>query len=270
MKHVEGKTVLITGGAMGMGKLWADHFAKDKANLILWDINKKALEEAKKDLSKAGVIVKTAVVDVTDREKVYATVKEHEAEVGAIDVLINNAGIVAGGEFLKTPDEKLEMTFKVDLIALMWTMKAVLPGMIEKGAGHIVNISSASGFIGVPFMPSYTASKWGVIGLTESVRLEMKALGHKNINFTIFCPSYVDTGMFEGAKAPLMTKILKPEEVIDIAYKGFKNNDIYILEPWLVKLTPMLKGLLPTPIFDTISDILGATGSMKNWVGHGK
>lgn len=270
MKNVQGKTVLITGGAMGMGKLWAQHFANDRARLVLWDINQDALTATEKEFKALGTDVTVNVVDVTDRKRVYEVVNEFIKENGPIDVLVNNAGIVAGGEFLKTSDEKMAATIDIDLKALMWTMKAVLPGMIEKGEGHIVNISSASGFIGVPYMPAYTASKWGVIGLTESVRLEMKDLGHRGINFTIFCPSYVDTGMFEGAKAPLLSKILKPEEVIDIAYKGFKDNKLFILEPWLVKITPLLKSVLPTSVFDFVSDVLGATGSMKHWQGHKK
>ncbi|MFC1852081.1 SDR family oxidoreductase [candidate division CSSED10-310 bacterium] len=270
MKDVRGKAVLITGGAMGMGKLWAQHFAQDGARLILWDVNEKALKETEGELKAEGCDVIVQTMDVTDREKVYKTVTELEKKYGNIDVLVNNAGIVAGGEFLNTPDEKLAATIDIDLKALMWTMKAVLPGMIKKGAGHIVNISSASGFVGVPFMLAYTASKWGVIGLTESIRLEMKELGHHGILFTCFCPSYVDTGMFKGARAPLLTKILKPEEVIDIAYDSFINDKYFVLEPWLVKVTPFLKGLLPTPIFDLISDVLGATGSMKHWTGHSK
>lgn len=269
MKNVEGKNVLITGGAIGMGKIWANHFANDKARLILWDINESNLKATQKEL-KTKTDVHIDIVDVTDREKVYETVKKYDKEMGGVHVLVNNAGIVAAGNFLETPDEKLSATIDIDLKALMWTMKAVLPGMITRGEGHIVNISSASGFIGVPFMPSYTASKWGVIGLTESVRLEMKELGHRKIKFTLFCPSYVDTGMFKGAKAPLLSKILSPEEVIDIAYKAFKSDKYFVLEPWLVKVTPFLKGMLPTTVFDFISDVLGATGSMKNWTGHGK
>jgi len=206
---------------------------------------------------------------VTDREMVYEKAREFEQDYGPIDVLVNNAGIVAGGPFLETPDDKLAATIDIDLKALMWTMKAVLPGMIRNGAGHIINISSASGFIGVPFMPSYTASKWGVIGLTESVRLEMKELGHHGILFTLFCPSYVDTGMFSGAKAPLLSRMLSPDQVVQIAYNAFKNDKYFVLEPWLVKITPMLKGFLPTPVFDFISDLLGATSSMKQWKGRG-
>jgi hypothetical protein len=175
---------------------------------------------------------------------------------------------VFANDFLETPDEQLEKTLDVDLKALFWTCKAFLPRMVERNSGHIVNVSSAAGFIGVPRMPAYVAAKWGVIGLTESLRLEIKQKKLDGIHFTLFCPSYVDTGMFAGAKPPLLTKMLKPDEVVDIAYKGFKEDEYMIREPWLIKVTPVLKGLLPYKLFDVVSDLLGASSSMEGWSGH--
>jgi all-trans-retinol dehydrogenase (NAD+) len=135
--------------------------------------------------------------------------------------------------------------------------------MIAKDSGHIINISSASGFIGMPYMPAYAASKWAVIGLTESLRLEMELERFHGIRFTLFCPSYVDTGMFAGVKAPKLVPLLSPEEAVKRAYKGFRRGEYFILEPFMVKFTPALKALLPRPIFDKVSDILGVTISAK-------
>jgi short-subunit dehydrogenase len=270
MKDVSGKTILITGGAVGMGLLWAEHFANDGANLVLWDIRQEPLDQAAEALRGRGVDVLTQIVDVSDRNAVYQAALKAQAETGGVDVLVNNAGIVASDDFLKTPDEKISAVIDVDLKALFWTMKAFLPRMLERNSGHIVNVSSASGFIGVPRMPAYVAAKWGVIGLTESIRLEVKGMGKDGVKFTLFCPSYVDTGMFAGARPPLLTKILKPAEVVDIAYHGFKNDQYMIREPWMVKITPALKGLLPYQLFDLVSDTLGVTQSMSQWRGHGK
>jgi all-trans-retinol dehydrogenase (NAD+) len=260
---VQGRVCLITGGAKGMGKLWAEHLARDGGRIVLWDLDERSLEQTGRELRDGGVDVLTQVVDVTDRAQVYESARVAVARMGTIDILVNNAGVVAAGRFLEMDDAKLDATIEVDVKALLWTMKAVLPGMIAKDSGHIINISSASGFIGMPYMPAYAASKWAVIGLTESLRLEMELERFHGIRFTLFCPSYVDTGMFAGVKAPKLVPLLSPEEAVKRAYKGFRRGEYFILEPFMVKFTPALKALLPRPIFDKVSDILGVTISAK-------
>jgi short-subunit dehydrogenase len=106
------------------------------------------------------------------------------------------------------------------------------------------------------------ASKWGVIGFTESLRYE---LAHRPIGFTLFCPSFVDTGMFAGARPPLFTRMLTPEVAVDRAYEGFRRGEYLIVEPFMAKLTPALKGLLPTWLFDVLARTLGVTRSMEAW-----
>jgi len=265
---IKGSNCLVTGGARGMGKLWAERFAGDGARVVLWDLDEAELERTATGLRNKGVSVFTQVVDVTDRERVYAAAKEVATSFGPIDILVNNAGVVSAGPFLDMPDEKLALTIDVDLKALMWTMKAFLPAMLAKGRGWILNVSSASGFIGVPYMPAYAASKWGVLGLTDSLRLEMGLSGHKEIGFSVFCPSYVDTGMFDGVKAPRLVPILSPEEAVRRGYKAFCRGEYVIVEPLVAKITPALKTLLPRPIFDAVTGILGVTTSMKQWTGR--
>jgi NAD(P)-dependent dehydrogenase (short-subunit alcohol dehydrogenase family) len=252
-----------------MGKLWAEAFAADGARVALWDLDDAALAQTAAEFRAKGWPVHTQNVDVSRRSRVYAAATQLAADYGPVDVLVNNAGIVAGGKFLETKDERLEATIDVDLKALMWTCKAFLPGMIERGEGHVVNVSSASGFIGVPFLSAYAAAKWGVLGLTDSLRLEMQLLGHKGIGFTVFCPSYVDTGMFQGVKAPLFTPLLTPAVAVQRGYAAFRRGVYVVKEPFLVKLTPALQALLPTPVFDTISSLLHVNTSMEAWKGHG-
>ena len=270
MKDVAGKGVLITGGAKGMGRLWADRFAKDGARLALWDIDKEGLNATKAQLEGAGAKVFVYPCDVSKKGQIRKAAQQTLADLDGVDVLVNNAGIVYSDGFVDTPDTKLEAIIQINLTAMMLITKLFLPQMIERGSGHIVNISSASGFVGLPNGVAYAASKWGAIGLTESLRVEMKAAGHKGIKFTLVCPSYVDTGMFEGAKAPLLTKVMRPETIVNKAYKAFKRDQFWVREPFMVKLTPALKELLPISWFDAVSDILGATKSMQNWKGHEK
>src|SRR5512147_3220822 len=127
--EVRGRVALITGGARGMGKLWAEHFAADGARVVLWDMDGEALEQTAAEFRAKGWPVFTQVVDVAKRSRVYAAAAQVAEEFGTVDILVNNAGIVAAGKFLETKDERLEATINVDLIALMWTSKAFLPGM---------------------------------------------------------------------------------------------------------------------------------------------
>lgn len=279
---VAGKVVLITGAARGMGKLWAEHFARDGARLVLWDLDQAELEKTAAELQprsgrKQGrwrradrppSDVRTAVVDVTDSRRVHEEAAATAAEFGPVDVVVNNAGIVAGGKFEEMPEAKLAAVLDVNLKSLVWLHKAFLPQMLARGTGHFVNVSSASGFIGVPYMPTYAASKWGVIGFTESLRLEMELAGHMGIRFTLFCPSYVDTGMFRGVRAPLLVPLLTPEKAVQQGYAGFRRGEYMVRVPLMVRFTPALKALLPQKVFDSVSEILGVTTSMRDWRGH--
>lgn len=251
-----------------MGRLWAEHLVRDQARVVLWDLDREELERTAAALRSEGAAVHTQLVDVTDYRAVVAAAGQVAADFGEVEVLINNAGIVVAGPFVEMDPGRLGATVDVDLKALIWTMKAFLPAMIARGTGHIVNVSSASGFIGVPYMPAYAASKWGAIGLTESLRLEMELEGHKGIGFTLFCPSYVDTGMFHGVKAPKLVPLLTPEEAVARAYKGFRKGRYMIMEPFMVKMTPLLKSLLPRATFDWVSDLLGVTRSARKVTGR--
>lgn len=265
MKDIKGKTALITGGARGMGLLWAGHLLADGASVILWDLDAAALKTAAKELSgKYPGKVRTAKVDISDRTAVYREAKK----AGRIDILVNNAGIVAGGKFLETADEKHAATIDVNLTSVIWTVKAFLPGMIDRECGHIVNIASAAGFLGTPFMAPYNASKWGLIGLTESLKLEIDQLGIKGIRFTLVCPSYVDTGMFHGVRAPLLVPLLRPEPLVARAYRAFRRNRYYVMAPFMVNFIPFLRGIMPISLFWIISRRLGVSKSMSGWKGR--
>lgn len=268
MKDLKDKRVIITGAAMGIGKRFAQKFAEDGARLVLVDLNQDALENTAAELSKLGAEIKTYVCDLSKRENVEELGKKVHAEVGKMDVLVNNAGVVFGGPFLEVDQDLHDLTYKVNILAITWMTRAFLPDMIEKGAGHIMNIASASGLLGLPRGSSYASSKWANIGFSESIRLEMAEMGYKDIKVTTVAPSYINTGMFDGIKPPLLTPWLEPQRLVDIAYDGFKKDQIFVYEPFMVKMTPMLKALLPPPIFDFVGKMFGVTRSMDSWKGH--
>jgi all-trans-retinol dehydrogenase (NAD+) len=268
MKDVSGKLVLVTGGAMGIGKITARKFLDEGARVVLVDLNEKELKKAALEFKRAGGDVYTYMADVTDSVGIGRLADKIKREVGIVDVLINNAGVVIGGEFLDLPDDKIRLHYEVNVLGMIWLTRAFLPGMIAKGEGHVVNMASASGFLGVPYLAAYASSKWAVIGLTESLALEMEALGHKGIKFTAICPSYVSTGMFEGVKAPLMTPFLTPETMARKIYEAVVEEKQKVLEPLMVKFTPALKALTTPRIFNMLSNILGVTNGAVGWTGH--
>ncbi len=147
---------------------------------------------------------------------------------------------------------------------------AFLDDLVARPEAHLVHIASASGFIGLPYGSTYASSKWAVIGFGESIRAELKLQGHEHVHHTIVCPSYIGTGMFEGAEAPKATHILEPSELADKVVQAVERNKIHVLEPFMVKLTPLLRDLLPTGLYDKVSHLFGADTSMAHWTGHGE
>jgi short-subunit dehydrogenase len=173
-----------------MGRSLARLLLQEGCRVAIVDIRETALEEAREELSNHGEVASYAC-DISDKEKVYALAQKVQAEFGTIDILVNNAGVVKSDPFLEKPDEVIERTVAVNLLAHFWTMKAFLPGMVAKKEGHVVNMASAGGLLGVPYISDYCATKFAVVGLTESLRQEFKLRGLRNIRFTYVCPNTV-------------------------------------------------------------------------------
>jgi all-trans-retinol dehydrogenase (NAD+) len=268
MSKLDGKRVLITGGAQGIGLEMAMKFAGRGADVVIADLNEGKLPEAKAKIEALGVSAWGFPVDVTNPASIASLKAQIAAEVGPIDVLVNNAGVVFGGPFTETPLDQHFRTYEVNTFGLVAMTHAFLPDLIGRPESHLVNISSASGFVGLPYGSTYASSKWAVIGFSESIRAELKVLGHEHVHVTIVCPSYIGTGMFEGAAAPKATNILEPDFIAEKVVHAVEQNRIHVLEPWMVKITPLLRELLPTALYDRISHLFGADTSMAQWTGH--
>lgn len=269
MRTLSGKRVLITGGASGIGKSLAQRFAAEGADLFLVDLNDALLQQTAAEIGAGGRRVRAHAADVTDVPAIHALREKINADGGPIDVLVNNAGLVFGGPFLELPLEKHLTTYRVNTLGLVAYTHVFLPDLIGRPDAHVVNVASASGFIGLPYGSTYASSKWAVIGFTESLELELKMLGHAHVHVTMVCPSYVSTGLFDGAKPPLFTRMLTPDRLAQMTTRAVLANRRAVLAPWLVKMTPPLKGLLPAGVFNLISGTLGATSSMTKWKGRG-
>jgi all-trans-retinol dehydrogenase (NAD+) len=269
MSKLDSKRVLITGGAQGIGFEMAIKFAERGADIVIADINEERLVEAVASLEERTSVATGFQVDVTNPASVAAMRARIAAEVGPIDVLVNNAGVVFGGPFAKTSLDDHFKTYEVNVLGLVAMTHAFLDDLIARPEAHLVHIASASGFIGLPYGSTYASSKWAVIGFGESIRAELNLLGHKHVHHTIVCPSYIGTGMFKGAAAPKTTSILEPAYLAEKVVQAVEHNKVHVLEPFMVKLTPLLRDLLPTGLYDKMSHLFGADTSMAQWRGRG-
>ncbi|MGE5732660.1 MAG: SDR family NAD(P)-dependent oxidoreductase [Gemmatimonas sp.] len=268
MKSLQGKRALVTGGASGIGKAIAERLAAAGTELVLVDLNADALRAAADEFDKRGIRVRTYVLDVTETSRIMGLKEEIARDAGRIDVLVNNAGIVFGGGFLDVPLEKHLTTYRVNTLGLVAMTHAFLPDLIAGADGHVVNVASASGYIGLPFGATYASSKWAVIGFSESMALELELQGQGHVHVTTVCPSYVSTGLFHGAKAPFMTRLLTADRVAEATLRAVLSNRPTVRIPWLVPVTPILKALLPLRLFYRVAAMLGVNTSMMEWRGH--
>lgn len=269
MYSVAGKTMLVTGGAMGMGKLFCERGVAEGAKVIIWDVNEQAMKDTVDELTQRGGDVTSYKVDVSNRGAIEKAAEKVLKEHGTIDVLFNNAGIVVGSVFWEHSNDDIERTMRINGEALMYIARAFLPGMLEKRAGRIVNMASAAGLVSNPRMSVYCASKWAVIGWSDSLRLELEQQGYYNLCVTTVTPSYINTGMFDGVTAPLLTPIIEPGPFVDKVWESMKKGRVFVRSPWTVYVVMMLKGILPTRVFDFVAGtIFGVYKSMKDFKGR--
>jgi short-subunit dehydrogenase len=250
MSSLKNSTVLITGGASGIGKLMGKSaIEKGCTSLVLWDINKAALDETVNEFSQLIKNIFGYVVDVSDPAAIITAAAKVKNDAGPVDILINNAGIVVGKYFHEHTHKDIDRTMAVNADALMHVTLEFLPEMIKRNKGHIVTIASAGGMVGNPRMSLYVASKWAAIGWSDSIRLEMEKLGN-NVKVTCITPYYISTGMFAGVKSSFLIPIVSPEYAVNKIIRGIEKDKLYVRMPMLVYTLQLIKGILPTRVFD--------------------
>ena len=272
---VAGTRILITGAAMGMGRLYAERAVAEGAEtVILWDINKAALSETTKALrvhADNSQEIVPMLVDIGQRTAIEKAAADVIKNHGGVDIIINNAGVVRGTYFWEHENERdTEFIMKINALAPMFITHEFLKGMIDgKRPSRIVNIASAAGTLSNPKMSVYASSKWALMGGSDSVRLELKQQGYDNVKVTTVCPSYISTGMFEGVKGPLMTPLMQPDYVVNRVWHSMRAGKPMLMLPWTVHLSKVLKGILPQSWFDAIAgNIFGVYNTMDKFTGR--
>ncbi len=272
MTKITNRTVLITGGAAGIGKLLAKRCLEEKAyHVVLWDINEEKLDETRDEFAREGYKnVTSYTVDISDVEDIKATADAVRSEVGTVEILFNNAGVVVGKPFAEHSHRDIAKTININTAGVMHVAAEFIDAMLQQQEGHIINIASAAGLMPNPNMSVYAGSKWAVLGWSESLRLEMER-DKTGVNVTTVLPSYINTGMFDGVKAPMLTPIMEPDYIVEKIIQGVKDNEILLKEPFMVRSVPILRGLLPTRVFDYVAGkLFGVYKTMETFVGKPK
>ena len=264
-----GKRVLITGAGHGLGRAIARELARAGAAVVVTDREPDRVTAVVAEVKAIGADAVGYPLDVTVPEQVAAVRKQLHADRGPIDVLVNNAGIVAGGPFLDVPLDHHAQTVAVNLTGVLTVTHAFLPDLLSRPEGRLVNIVSASAIVAVPLAASYAATKWAVLGFSESLREELRQAGHRHVRVSAVCPSFISTGLFDGAKPPLLTRVLTPEEVARAVRRAAERGTEFVLLPRSVRLLYAVAGLLPRRLYRQLCRLLGVSASMTGWRGHG-
>jgi NAD(P)-dependent dehydrogenase (short-subunit alcohol dehydrogenase family) len=243
-----GKVAVVTGGASGIGRALGRRLASDGARVVLADVDAEGVSRAAEEIGAVG-----RVLDVRDRAAFAALVGDVVGEHGRLDLLFNNAGIAPGGPTAELPASVWDDVLGVNLGGVVNGVLAAWPVFVRQGGGHLVNTASGAGLAGPPMVAAYSASKFGVVGLGQSLRAEGAALG---IRVTTICPGAVDTPILDAPSASLTGREvmdlvgLRPmpaDRAADVALRAVaRNRGLVVMPPkakaawWASRLSPRL------------------------------
>lgn len=238
MESLKGKNVLITGAGKGIGRAMAIALAQEGVNVGLVARTEADLLAVAKEIEGSDVRTAIATADVSSIDSVNAAVTKIKSELGVIDILINNAGIGAFAAFMELEPSKWEEIVKVNLFGAYYVTRAVLPEMIERKTGDIINISSTAGQRGAAVTSAYSASKFGLIGLSESLMQEVRK---HNIRVTTLTPSTIATDMAKDLKLTdgNPDTVMQPEDFAEFVVSQLKlNRRVFVKEAGLWSTNP--------------------------------
>lgn len=262
------KIAMITGAAKGLGYELAKLSSSEYQKLILIDIDEQNLRRASEELkeNQNSIEIEAYPVDLSKLESVENLLEKVKEPV---DLLINNAGYVSGGKFEEVSRKNHIKTIQINQIAPMLFCHE----FISRSKKHhrnikIINIASASAFIGFPGASSYASSKWGLLGLSETIDEEaFKSPSPSQVQVTVACPSYIQTNLFKGAKPPRFQKMLEPTSLALKIWKASQKNQFLVCAPLLVSWTPFIKAVLPRFLWRHFFRLMNVHQGMKTWSG---
>jgi NADP-dependent 3-hydroxy acid dehydrogenase YdfG len=244
--------VAITGGGRGIGRATAERFAQAGAAVCIGDLDADAAADAAAAIGESG---HPFALDVRSRESFEEFVAAASESVGPLDVLVNNAGIMPAGRFLDESDATTDTVWSVNVAGVVNGMRAVLPRMIERRRGHVVNVASLLGKTELPGLATYTASKHAVVGLTAAVRPELAGTG---VTVTAVLPGIVNTELASGISLGLGRLIrVEPEDVADAIVGSLDGRPKELAVPRGLGLYPALRPLIPDQLEALVRRLIG-------------
>ena len=252
LRPVSGRVVAITGGARGIGRATGAALVRRGARVAIGDID---AGPARETAAALGPAVRAYELDVTSRPSFAAFLDAVEADLGPLDVLVNNAGIMPVGPFLDESDAAAARQVDINLNGVMFGMKEALPRMLARGSGHIVNLASVAGKAGVPHLATYSATKHAVVGVSEAVRAELDGRG---IEFTCVMPALVNTELTAGVAAGRGVKKTEPEDVAAAIVDALGQPRFEVYVPRVVGTINKVMSVLPRRGREAVGRLLEA------------
>lgn len=264
------KRALVTGGAKGMGREFTKLLLQQDYQVWILDNDSTSLSTIKTELqaSLQSGQLRVSELNLLDLEALAQFRDQLQAEWSSLSFLINNAAVVFGGRFEKVTLSDHLKTIDVNLKALIASTHLFLPLLQKESHSVLLQMASVTGLMGLAYGTSYSSSKWGVIGFSESLRQELRATGSRSPHICVACPSYIDTGMFDGSKHPMFMPKLTPSELASTILKAAHSRKAFVYAPFLVRWVPLLRSTLPLCAQNWIMDLLGVARGMSQWTGR--
>ncbi|MDX6655473.1 MAG: hypothetical protein QOH62_266 [Solirubrobacteraceae bacterium] len=248
---LSGLNIAVTGGGNGIGRAIAEHFGRAGARLAIGDLD---TASAQATAASIGTEAIAATLDVTDRDAFAAFLDAAERAHGPLDVLVNNAGIDWVGPFHDEPDEVSRREVEVNLLGTVYGTRLALQRMLPRGRGHVVNVASGVGRAPLPGSAVYAATKHGIVGLTESLRMEYRRTG---LRFSVIQPAQVETDMLDGQGRPRFLPRVTPDDVATAVVRAVGHNRFEVWVPTSQGVTAKLGAVLPRPAREAVMRALG-------------
>ncbi|MBF6333979.1 SDR family oxidoreductase [Nocardia transvalensis] len=248
---IRGKVVVITGGARGIGLATATTLQKYGAKIAIGDVDEAAVKQSgtARDFDHYGRL------DVTDQQSFTAFLDEVEQQLGPIDVLINNAGIMPTGKLVDESDALTRRILDINVYGVILGSKLALARMLPRGRGHIINIASLAGETHIPGLATYNASKHAVLGFTDTLREEYRGSG---VSFSSVLPTLTNTELGSGVTAPRLLRPAEPDEIAEVIAKLVVAPRSKVRITRVAAAISQVVGLLPEAVGDAIARALGA------------
>jgi NAD(P)-dependent dehydrogenase (short-subunit alcohol dehydrogenase family) len=250
-RQLSAKVVAITGGARGIGRTTAEALVRKGCRVAIGDLDLAPAEKAAAELGGGTVALQ---LDVTDRSSFAAFLDEAERQLGPIDVLINNAGVMPVTPFVEESDSSIRRQLDINLYGVIVGTQLAIERMRPRRSGHVVNIASSAGKAGVPGIATYSATKHAVVGLTEAVRAEHSDDG---IEFSYVMPITVNTQLIEGLKDQRGVKRVEPEDVAAQIVDALETSKVDVYVPRELRASITLGALIPRRAREAVARFMG-------------